>query len=995
MKKLNDPDWKVRREGIDNLDGILASNNYRVCLNGLIDLISILKARLIEKNKNLSKGFILFTGKLAESVGKDIKPYAKTLLIPLMSNLSDKQNFIRSDTLASMDRFAEVLGPETIINIGAATYLANESPEMRNELLNWILKYQDCLNKCDLKGLAGVLLNCLIDRNKEVRSSSELLFEKVISIIGLNEFRNKLQDFKPAVVQQLKPIFEKYAAFSKEVEVNASEGQYSMNNKGKNNKDSKVTHSNKGNASNTNINNINTGKKNETTSNFLPIIPLKGIGSEKSFKVYNNNNNNNPSQIDICEQKYPHLPNSDEITKESGFPMIVNSNLTNPAPIQQRIFKPGHLIADSGLGSGLKTKRVIEEMNHPWSNEELYDDLVMELQRNIKNLITEDLNKKLLSLDFRKHIESVEILKKACVSESNNIKEISDLIIKWCFIRVWGNTNSLIIGQILSLIKNLLILLSEKNYPLFDFEANILAGLLKESLNNDPLSKGYINEIHDLIIRIYPEEKLAHCWLEFYQKTNDFRLKENIIEFLIDRIEIFSIEDVPLLGSIPEISRSTSFMNKILRLFTHDVLQAYGFPVNMKQDVSLSNKKYQDFSLMQKNPKELELPIIQKPIESLNNNRQKEIPKITQKEELCEEHKENDIYSVKKIEIQSKTNEIQSKYKLLRERTHELREKANELQPKPFENKEQINYNFNFNQIIVDSSQQNQLNVLNKLNENFSSDNAKPPVSKKPANNTNNITEESFLLMTNNLKEGSITKKIDSLLMINDITISEKDELKLLLKGNADILALTLLEVLKDSFDRAKSTPNQFIHYFLNILHKVVSLKIFIGSVSNSILANFTEEMIVRLLLEDEAKTTVNQNHSYDFVKLLNSIMLRMLENSNLNEIYSILLDLLIKYRRKANSNTKTLALIIKCLWKLTKSFEGSISEINIGMILLKSHEYLSQLDNEVGKQSEDAGVKTIRTILAELVKIVGEGIWEHYMVIRDSGNPDQYIEKS
>ena len=73
---------------------------------------------------------------------------------------------------------------------------------------------------------------------------------------------------------------------------------------------------------------------------------------------------------------------------------------------------------------------------------------------------------------------------------------------------------------------------------------------------------------------------------------------------------------------------------------------------------------------------------------------------------------------------------------------------------------------------------------------------------------------------------------------------------------------------------------------------------------------------------------------TYDFVKLLNSLMLRMLENSNINDMFEILFALLVK-NRKQEVYSKILGLIIKCILKLTKAIETA-DELNIEQILIK-----------------------------------------------------------
>ena len=127
-------------------------------------------------------------------------------------------------------------------------------------------------------------------------------------------------------------------------------------------------------------------------------------------------------------------------------------------------------------------------------------------------------------------------------------------------------------------------------------------------------------------------------------------------------------------------------------------------------------------------------------------------------------------------------------------------------------------------------------------------------------------------------------------------------------------------------------------------------------------------------------------------IKTLNSTMLRVLENTNSNTIFAVLFDLLIKYRR-VHTYAKILGLIVKCILKLTKSLEQFINVINPSVILLKSHLYLIEFAN-ISQNTEDIGIKTIKTILNELVKLQQEKIWESYQVIQTHPTTDNYIKR-
>lgn len=150
--------------------------------------------------------------------------------------------------------------------------------------------------------------------------------------------------------------------------------------------------------------------------------------------------------------------------------------------------------------------------------------------------------------------------------------------------------------------------------------------------------------------------------------------------------------------------------------------------------------------------------------------------------------------------------------------------------------------------------------------------------------------------------------------------------------------------------------------------------------------------MLNRLLAEDEGKTTDGPD-SEAIVKTLNSTMLRVLENANPNDIFCVLFDLLIKYRQM-HSYAKILGLIIKCILKLTKCLEQIIPAVQPEKIMLKSHLYLTEFNNASNPMGDDIGIKTIKTILNELVKIFKERIWEFYAVVQNHPVPDACMHR-
>jgi len=183
--------------------------------------------------------------------------------------------------------------------------------------------------------------------------------------------------------------------------------------------------------------------------------------------------------------------------------------------------------------------------------------------------------------------------------------------------------------------------------------------------------------------------------------------------------------------------------------------------------------------------------------------------------------------------------------------------------------------------------------------------------------------------------------------------------------------------------------------------HKLCSIRIFLKNITEENLREFSEEVLNRLLSEDEGKEGKPEDKQLDkaenesLVKTLNSTMLRILENSDPNDMFCVLFDLLIKNRRRINNYSKILGLIIKCILKLTKALEQLANVIQPEKILLKSHMYLLEFGTDPAKLGEDIGIKTIKTILNELVKLYRETIWEFYaQSIQTHPRQDNYIHR-
>ena len=119
--------------------------------------------------------------------------------------------------------------------------------------------------------------------------------------------------------------------------------------------------------------------------------------------------------------------------------------------------------------------------------------------------------------------------------------------------------------------------------------------------------------------------------------------------------------------------------------------------------------------------------------------------------------------------------------------------------------------------------------------------------------------------------------------------------------------------------------------------------------------------------------------------------MLRMLENCNHTYIFVVLFTMLKNYKDDT-SMPKLAGLIIKCLLKMSKIMDKLIDKIDLSRFLLAIHEYLQVIDHENKTQNDDLGIRIVKTLVNEVVKLKRESIWAAYEVIKSHPRPDNHI---
>ena len=67
---------------------------------------------------------------------------------------------LRTDALSTLEAWASVAGPEAVVAV-APSHLIQGNPELKGELLAWLVRNKEKLATGDAKAYVPALLNCL------------------------------------------------------------------------------------------------------------------------------------------------------------------------------------------------------------------------------------------------------------------------------------------------------------------------------------------------------------------------------------------------------------------------------------------------------------------------------------------------------------------------------------------------------------------------------------------------------------------------------------------------------------------------------------------------------------------------------------------------------------------------------------------------------------------------------------------------------------------
>ena len=235
IKDLKEGKWFEKKNAIEQIERIITQNKHNVISKNLNELFYIIKNNLNDGNKNIVKLSIKLASEFLDALlpGTNSKLFIDIVLSSLISNFSENKNSIKDLAVNCVNKIIELIGIDSILN-NFNIQLKTDNFDIRNEILKILLKNKDkIINLKENKELVYSLINCLLDKNINIRNNAKLLIQDMMQFISPNLIIDYINKLKPSYTKQINDIIFGNSSnnISKEKSMNSSQSQNPFTNK--------------------------------------------------------------------------------------------------------------------------------------------------------------------------------------------------------------------------------------------------------------------------------------------------------------------------------------------------------------------------------------------------------------------------------------------------------------------------------------------------------------------------------------------------------------------------------------------------------------------------------------------------------------------------------------------------------------------------------------------------------------------------------------------
>ncbi|XP_041052921.1 cytoskeleton-associated protein 5 isoform X2 [Carcharodon carcharias] len=927
VEKLGDKNWKIRKEGLDELSTIL--NEAKLIQPNIGELPGVLKGRLNDSNKILVQQTLSILQQMATAMGPNIKQHVKILGIPIITVFGDSKSNVRIAALATLNCWVEKTGmKEWLDGEDLSEELKKENPLLRQELLGWLAEKLPTLRSVpsDLILCLPHLYSCLEDRNGDVRKKAQdalptfmmhLSYEKMVKAAG--KLKPTSKDQVVAALEKAQAIVPAKPAAPAKTSSKASAARPPS------------TASNRAHSATTNDDTDVTALKNDPKKN-------KATGSTAKVK---------PG----ISKKVPSKPNLKDDDDKSGpiFIFIPNAK-------EQRV----------------KDERALKVLK--WNFTTPRDEYTEQLKTQMSSCVAKWLQDEMFHPDFHHHIKALTALLEHLESETEGTVACLDLILKWLTLRFF-DTNTSVLMKVLEYLKLIFTVLSKEDYHLTDNEASSFIPYLINKVGEpkDVIRKD-VRSILNMMCKVYPASKMFNFIMEGLKSKNSKQRAECLEELgaLIEVYDLNVCQPTPA-KALKEIAsqigdRDTSVRNAALNTVV-TVYNICGDQV-FKLIGNLSEKEMSMLEERIKRSAKKSSTVSTKQVEEKTSRTQGLNPNATVPRKGCEE-------------VPSKLNQARSNS------SHSTSE-STPMIPREFQlDLDEIENDNNAGGCELPDLVQHKLDELyepvcipepknRSVSPHFdeihgSTDSTINFVVSQVASSDINTSIQALAQIDEVLRQEDKADTMSG--HIDQFLIATFMQLRLIYNTHMADEKLNKTEILKLY---SCIIGNMITLFQIEALAKEASM---------GVLKDLMHGLI--LLMLDSRLEDLDEGPQV--IRSVNLLMVKVLEKSDPTNILSSLIVLLQDSLLATTNNTpKFSELVMKCLWRMIRLLPSNVNIINVDRILLDIHNFMRVFPRERLKQMKsDLPMRTQKTLLHTLCKLLGPKIMDHLALIENKNESE------
>lgn len=568
---------------------------------------------------------------------------------------------------------------------------------------------------------------------------------------------------------------------------------------------------------------------------------------------------------------------------------------------------------------------------------------IQDLENDMMKYFREDLHRRLLSTDFKRQVDGLEMLQKALSSIGKEIIEVLDILLRW-FVLQFCKSNTTCLLKVLDFLPELFDTLKDEGHSLTESEAAIFLPCLIEKLgHNIEKVREKMRELTKQIVQTYSAAKSFPYILEGLRSKNNRTRIENV-DLVGYLMEHHGAEISGQLKSLQIVASLTAERDGELRKAALNTL-ATGYKI-LGEDIWRYVGKLTD----------------------------------AQKSMLDDRFK----WKVREMEKRKEGKPGEARAALRRS----VREIGSDVAEQSGEVARSIS-----GPII---GRKNYGNVEQPVERQLM------PRALPGANGPTDWNEALDIISFGSPEQSVEGMKVVCHELAQATSDPEGSAMDELVK-DADRLVSCLANKVAKTFDFSLTgASSRSCKYVLNTLMQTFQNKRLAYAVKESTLDSLITELLLWLLDE----RVPHMDDGSQLLKALNVLMLKILDNADRTSSFVVLINLLrpldpsrwpspASNETFAARNQKFSDLVVKCLIKLTKVLQSTIYDVDLDRILQSIHLYLQDLGMEEIRRragADDKPLRMVKTVLHELVKLRGAAIKGHLSMVPIDMKPQPII---